>query len=63
MKLFDNFKSKYQKGDLVKRLPFEDDFRVESVSIKDYKICYSLFNVTKNRHYSDVEEKYLQKIN
>ena len=63
MRLSDNFKTKYRVGDLVKRLPFEDDFRVKSVSIKDYKIYYTLFNVTKNRHYSDVEEKYLQKIN
>ena len=61
MKLVDIFQTKYKVGDILKRLPFEDDFRVESVSIKDYKIYYSLFNITKNRSYSDVEEKYLEK--
>jgi hypothetical protein len=63
MKFFKIVKTKYIEGDLVKRLPFDDTFKIISFTIKNNKIYYSLFNVTKNRHYSDVEEKYLQKIN
>lgn len=63
MKFSKLVKTKYQEGDLVKRLPFDDTFKIISFTIKNHKICYSLFNVTKNRQYSEVEEKYLQKIN